>query len=145
MSTESCLDCKQIEFLRFLNKCYLVWLRYFFKVRFACEIKLVLPKCANMMRTSGKKCCFNNAAFIRWKRHALTKRNVNSSFFTAFIFWKLSSVLTFINYDWYVMVYWNIQNSNPFKNKVSKHMRTLELFKAYASAYSKLYASVEPC
>ena len=69
------LDCKLIELLRFLNKCYLLQLKYFFKVRFACEIKLVLPKCANI----------NNVVFIRRKRQALTKRDVNNSFFIAFV------------------------------------------------------------
>ena len=29
-------------------------LKYLIKVRFACEIKLILQKCVNMMRTSGK-------------------------------------------------------------------------------------------
>ena len=103
-STESCLDCKQIEFLRFLNKCYLLRFKYFFKVRFACGIKMILLKCANMMRTPGK-CCFNNVVFIRWKRHVLTKRDVNNSFFIALIFWKLISLVTYINCDWYVVVY----------------------------------------
>ena len=37
------LECKQIEFIRFLNKYHLLALKYFFKVRFACEIKLILP------------------------------------------------------------------------------------------------------
>ena len=140
-STESCSDCKQIELLRFLNKCYLLQLKYFFKVRFASEIKLILPKCA-MMRTYDenirKKCCFNNVVFIRRKRQALTKRDVNNSFFIAFVIWKLVSLLTYINYDWYAVVYQNIQNSNPLKNKVSKHMRTNELLKACVSAYSKI-------
>ena len=53
-STESCLECKQIKFLRFLNKWYLLQLKYFFKVRFACKIKLILSKCANIMRASGR-------------------------------------------------------------------------------------------
>ena len=53
-SAESCLECKEIEFLRFLNKYYLLQLKYFFKVRFALEIKLILSKRANIMRTSGR-------------------------------------------------------------------------------------------
>ena len=51
---KSCLQCKQIEFLRFANKCYLLRLKCFFKVRFAREIKLIIPKCANVIRTSGR-------------------------------------------------------------------------------------------
>ena len=43
-----------IEFIKFLNKCFLLQSKYFFKVRFVCEIKLILPKCANIMRTSRK-------------------------------------------------------------------------------------------
>ena len=139
-STESWIY--NTEFLRFLDKRYLLQLKYFFKVRFACEIKLILPKCANVQilpsSASGKKSCLNNVFFIRWKRHAFTKRDVNYSFFIAFIFWKLVSLLTYICYDWCVFVYQNIQNSNPFKNKLSKHMRTPNLFEAYASANRKL-------
>ena len=43
-----------IEFIKFLNKCFLLQSKYFFKVRFVCEIKLILPKCANIMRMSRK-------------------------------------------------------------------------------------------
>ena len=43
-----------IESLRFVNKCYLLQLKYFFKVRFAPEIKLIIPKCASIIRTSGR-------------------------------------------------------------------------------------------
>ena len=53
-STESCLKYKQIEFLIFLNKHYLLQLKYFYMVRFAREIELTLAKCANKMRTSGR-------------------------------------------------------------------------------------------
>ena len=98
-STESCLECKEIEFLRFLNKCYLLHLKCFFKVRFALEIKLILSKRANIMRTSGR-----NVVFIRWKRCTLTKTDVNNIFFIAFIFKKLLSLLTYANYDWYVVI-----------------------------------------
>ena len=42
------------QFIRFLNKYYLLRLKYFFKVRFASEIELILPKCANITRTSEK-------------------------------------------------------------------------------------------
>ena len=38
-----------IEFIKFLNKCFLLQSK-----RFVCEIKLILPKCANIMRTSRK-------------------------------------------------------------------------------------------
>ena len=58
----------------------------------------------------------------------LTKWDVNNSFFTAFIFWKIVSLLNYINCDWHVVVYWNIQNSHPFKDKVSKYMGTPKLF-----------------
>ena len=44
-----------IKFIKFLNKCFLLQSKYFFKVRFAHEIKLILPKCANIMRMSRKK------------------------------------------------------------------------------------------
>ena len=47
----------------------------------------------------------NNVVFIRWKRHTLTKMNVNSSFFIAFIFLRLVPVFTNANYDWYVVTY----------------------------------------
>ena len=102
-STESCLDCKQIELLRFLNKCYLLRLKYFFNIRFACEIDP--SEVCKYDENIRKKCCFNNVVFIRWKRQALTKRDINSSFFIAFIIWKHVSLLTYINYDWYVIVY----------------------------------------
>ena len=34
---------------------------------------------------------------------------------------------------------------NPFKNKVSLHMRTLKFLEAYACAYAEIQAFVEPC
>ena len=54
VSNESCFECKQIEFLRFLNSYDLLQLTYYSKVRFTREIELILPKCANILRTSGR-------------------------------------------------------------------------------------------
>ena len=50
---ESSLECKQIYVLKFLNKYYLLWLKYFFKERFDREIELILQKNASIMRTTG--------------------------------------------------------------------------------------------
>ena len=84
--TESYLGCNQIEFIRFLNKCCFLWLKYFSKVRFVCEVKLILPKYENIR----KRCCFDNVVFIRWKRHTVRKRDVSNSSSIAFIFQNLN-------------------------------------------------------
>ena len=62
-STESCLEYKNIEFLRFLNKYYLLQLKYFFKVRLTCEIDL--SNVCKYNENMRKKCWFKNVAFIR--------------------------------------------------------------------------------
>ena len=49
-----------------------------------------------------KKYCFNNVVFVRWKRCMWTKTCANNSFFIAFLFWKLVSLSTYVNYDSYV-------------------------------------------
>ena len=43
-----------IEFIKFLKKCYLLRSKYLFEERFAREIKLALPKCANIMKCQEK-------------------------------------------------------------------------------------------
>ena len=73
--TESCLDCKQIKFLRFLNKCYLLRLKYFSKVRFACEIKLILPKCPNNENIRKKNVVLTTLFPCRF--HKMKKTQVN--------------------------------------------------------------------
>ena len=45
---------KILDYILFLKKCFLLQSKYFFKVRFAPETKLILPKYANIMRTSRK-------------------------------------------------------------------------------------------
>ena len=45
---------KILDYTLFLNKCFLLQSKHFFKVKFARETKLILPKCANIMRTSRK-------------------------------------------------------------------------------------------
>ena len=43
-----------IEFIKFLKKCYLLRSKYLFEERFAHEIKLALPKCANKIKCQEK-------------------------------------------------------------------------------------------
>ena len=50
-----------------------------------------------------KKCCFNNAVFIRWKRHMLTRGMLIADSLLHLFFENLYLFLTYVNYDWYVV------------------------------------------
>ena len=53
--------------------------------------------------------------------HTLTKSDDNNSFFIAFIFWKILSLVTYVDYNWYVVVklFKIYRTSRKFKMDIS--------------------------
>ena len=100
--TKSCLECKHIQFIRYLNKWYLIRLKYFFKVDLLVKLKWSFQSV--QIWEYQEENYFNSVVSVRWKRHMVTKRDVNNSFFIAFILWKLVSLLTYIMTDMYLFV-----------------------------------------